>query len=103
MRLSDICEINPKADLVKDNTLVSFVAMPDVSENGQINTTIARSYGEVKKGFTFFKEGDVLFAKITPCMENGKGALAVGLINGLGCGSTEFHVLRPKIDVVVNK
>ena len=103
MRLTDICEINPKADSVSDNTHVSFVAMPDVSENGKISTTIARPYGEVKKGFTFFKEGDVLFAKITPCMENGKGALAVGLKNGLGCGSTEFHVLRPKTDVLIGK
>ena len=53
MRLSDICEINPKADSVSDNTNVSFIAMPDVSEDGKINTTIVRPYGEVKKGFTF--------------------------------------------------
>lgn len=52
-------------------------------------------YGEVKKGYTVFQDGDILFAKITPCMENGKGALAPNLINGIGFGSTEFHVLRP--------
>ena len=99
----DICEINPKAVTLEDNTLVSFVAMPDVSENGKIKVDTFRPYGEVKKGFTCFKEGDVLFAKITPCMENGKGALAIGLKNGFGCGSTEFHVLRPKENMVIGK
>jgi len=54
-----------------------------------------RPLGEVRKGFTHFREGDVLFAKITPCMENGKGAVATGLRNGLGCGTTELHVIRP--------
>ncbi len=77
--------------------------MPDVSDSGKIKTTTARPFGEVKKGFTSFREGDVLFAKITPCMENGKGALAIGLINGFGCGSTEFHVLRPKLNAVDGK
>lgn len=54
-----------------------------------------RRYSEVCKGFTYFAENDVLFAKITPCMENGKGGVAKGLKNGAGFGSTEFHVLRP--------
>ena len=103
MRLSDICEINPKADPINDHTMVSFVSMPDVSDSGKIKTTTARPFGEVKKGFTSFREGDVLFAKITPCMENGKGALAVGLRNGIGCGSTEFHVLRPNTEVIQGK
>ena len=103
MRLIDVCDINPKAQTIGDNTEVSFVAMPDVSEKGEINTGIIRPYYEVKKGFTCFREGDVLFAKITPCMENGKGALAVGLKNGIGCGSTEFHVLRPNTEVVQGK
>ena len=103
MKLADICEINPRAELLDDNTLVSFVAMPDVSEDGKINVDTHRTYGEVKKGFTNFKEGDVLFAKITPCMENGKGALATGLENGLGFGSTEFHVLRPNATIVLGQ
>ena len=103
MKLADICEINPRAELLDDNTLVSFVAMPDVSEDGKINVDTHRAYGEVKKGFTNFKEGDVLFAKITPCMENGKGALATGLENGLGFGSTEFHVLRPNAAIVLGE
>ena len=54
-----------------------------------------RRLAEVSNGFTAFEEGDVLFAKITPCMQNGKAALAQNLTNGLGRGSTEFYVLRP--------
>ena len=94
--LGECCELNPRRP--KDiNTDVdySFVAMPSVSENGQIDTSIERPYAEVCKGFTYFAEEDVLFAKITPCMENGKGGVAKGLKNGVGFGSTEFHVLRP--------
>jgi len=103
MRLADVCEINPKAQPIVDSMKVSFVAMPDVSEDGHINTEVIRPYYEVKKGFTCFQEGDVLFAKITPCMENGKGALAIGLKNGVGCGSTEFHVLRADPDILYGK
>ena len=103
MRLLDVCEINPKVQAIDDSTEVSFVAMPDISEDGKINTGNIFPYSEVKKGFTCFREGDVLFAKITPCMENGKGALAVGLRNGIGCGSTEFHVLRPNTEVIQGK
>ncbi|OES45367.1 restriction endonuclease subunit S [Domibacillus iocasae] len=100
--LGQCCELNPKRPRdIDDNTLVSFVAMPSVSANGQIDTTIVKSYGEVKKGYTYFAENDVLFAKITPCMENGKGAIAKGLSSGIGTGSTEFHVLRP-LDGVSN-
>ena len=78
---------------------ISFVPMQSVSEQGDIDTTAVRTYEEVQKGFTYFSEGDVLFAKITPCMENGKGAIARGLKNSVGFGSTEFHVLRPKAEV----
>ncbi len=97
-RLGECCEINPKK--VSDKRLasgmqVSFVPMTAVSENGAIKTAEKKTYDEVKVGFTYFAENDVLFAKITPCMENGKGAVAVGLCNGIGFGSTEFHVLRP--------
>lgn len=94
--LGQCCELNPKRPRdIDDDTLVSFVAMPSISVNGQMDTTIVKSYGEVKKGYTYFAENDVLFAKITPCMENGKGAIAKGLSSGIGAGSTEFHVLRP--------
>lgn len=100
--LSDIAGINPTTDksVLDDDTLVSFVPMPAVeAENGQINVTQLRKFREVKKGYTPFKEGDVLFAKITPCMENGKMAVVPTLHNEVGFGSTEFHVLRPYIGV----
>ena len=69
--------------------------MPSVSENGYLQDVTDEEYGKVKKGFTYFESNDVVFAKITPCMENGKGAIAEGLTNNIGMGSTEFHVLRP--------
>ena len=97
-RFGNCCCINPKKgddNRLKSGILVSFVPMPSVSENGEINTTDIKLYDEVKSGFTYFAEDDVLFAKITPCMENGKGAVATGLYNNIGFGSTEFHVLRP--------
>ena len=62
---------------------------------GQIDLSQTRLFADVRKGYTRFSEGDVLFAKITPSMENGKVAVAKGLTNYSGCGSTEFHVLRP--------
>ena len=94
--LGKCCELNPKRPKnIDDDLLVSFVPMPAVSEDGRIDVSETRPYSEVKKGFTYFAENDVLFAKITPCMENGKGCIAEGLSNGTGAGSTEFHVLRP--------
>ncbi len=96
--LGDCCKLNPKKscdERLKNGLLLSFVPMPAVSEDGKIDGTDIRKYDEVKTGFTYFAENDVLFAKITPCMENGKGAIAQGLRNGIGFGSTEFHVLRP--------
>ena len=96
LTLGECCEINPKRPRNIDDALpVSFVPMSAVSEHGKIDCTEIKPYGAVKKGFTYFAENDVLFAKITPCMENGKGAIAEGLSNGIGAGSTEFHVLRP--------
>lgn len=103
VKLKDICTINPKAPTLSDDMLVSFVPMPKVGENGEFDPTDTREYGTVKKGFTSFRNGDVLFAKITPCMENGKGAIARSLVNGYGFGSTEFHVLRPNSDMVTSE
>jgi len=94
--LGECCELNPrKPKDMNTNIDYSFVAMPSVSEDGRIDSSIERPYSEVCKGFTYFGENDVLFAKITPCMENGKGGVAKKLKNGAGFGSTEFHVLRP--------
>ncbi len=95
-KLSEICHINPKIDSnISDKKEVSFIPMSAVSEEGGIDVSQVREFKEVRKGFTCFRDGDVLFAKITPCMENGKGTIAKNLKNGIGFGSTEFHVLRP--------
>ena len=96
--LSDIAEINPRGPdrLPNDADLVSFVPMAAVEAmSGRLSSRDLREWKTVKKGFTRFQEGDVLIAKITPCMENGKVALASHLHAGVGAGSTEFHVLRP--------
>jgi type I restriction enzyme M protein len=100
VKLEDVCEINPSKKEVRelsDEIEVTFVPMNAVSEaTGKIENPSVRKLKEVRRGYTYFKEGDVLFAKITPCMENGKSAVARNLANNLGFGSTEFHVLRPK-------
>ncbi len=97
--IEDIAEVNPRVDKasIPDDLPVSFVPMPAVGAgDGSIRVEETRPASEVRKGFTAFLEGDVLFAKITPCMENGKMAVVPALVNGFGFGSTEFHVLRPK-------
>ncbi len=95
--LGEVAGVNPRhpRDLDED-LIVTFVPMPAVSESGwKLAATRERPWHEVRTGYTHFAEGDVLFAKITPCMENGKAAVATNLRNGLGCGTTELHVLRP--------
>jgi restriction endonuclease S subunit len=97
--LSDAVVVNPKIDRsqLADDTEVSFVPMASVgAADGSIDASTVRPYAEVKKGYTHFREHDVLFAKVTPCMENGKMAVARKLKNDMGFGSTEFHVLRPR-------
>lgn len=98
--LEEVCAINPKTKQFPDDMEVSFVPMQRVSDTGDVQTDEIRKVSEVKKGFTFFEEGDVLFAKITPCMENGKGGIARNLKNGIGFGSTEFHVMHPDLEKV---
>jgi len=95
--LSELVDLDPKVpkELPMDKE-VSFVTMTDIAELGGIINQEVRQVSEIRKGFTYFAEGDVLFAKITPCMENGKGAIAKELKNKNGFGSTEFFVLRPK-------
>lgn len=97
-KLSDIVIINPSVNLksFNDNDEITFIPMEVVDEifgtivENRI-TTISNT-----KGFTKFEDNDLLWAKITPCMQNGKSAIARNLKNGIGCGSTEFYVLRPK-------
>jgi type I restriction enzyme, S subunit len=94
--ISEVAEVNPRKDVdLSTSDLVSFVPMAAVDEvSGTIVSPVDRPYGEVSKGFTHFRDDDVIFAKITPSMENGKSAVARGLTNGTGMGSTEFHVFR---------
>jgi type I restriction enzyme, S subunit len=95
--ITEIADLNPPLPRhVRDDEIVSLVRMADIKEGGGLISTINVPFDSVKLGLTRFAEGDVLFAKITPCMENGKGALATSLSSGIGCGSTEFHVLRAK-------
>ena len=99
VRLGEVCEINPsKKEItsISNDLEVSFIPMDAVDEGkGEIVNSEIRKIKEVRKGYTYFKEEDVIFAKITPCMENGKCAIAKNLVNKLGFGSTEFHVIRP--------
>jgi type I restriction enzyme S subunit len=99
VQLKEVCELNPRRinySNRSDDAPTTFVQMSAVNDvKGIIERPEIKTYSEVKKGYTFFTEGDVLFAKITPCMQNGKHAIAHNLIDGIGFGSTEFHVLRP--------
>ncbi|MHB1403829.1 MAG: restriction endonuclease subunit S [Thiobacillus sp.] len=99
MTIQEIADVNPRLNKtgIPEELKVSFVPMPAVGAgDGAIDIEQTRTFSDVKKGYTAFQEGDVLFAKITPCMENGKMAVVPKVINGYGFGSTEFHVLRPK-------
>ncbi|KAA6343142.1 hypothetical protein EZS27_009147 [termite gut metagenome] len=95
---SDLVDVNPR--IIKNSNkelLASFISMSDVSNEGYILSKEDKPIKELEgNGFTPFEENDILFAKITPCMENGKGVITKDLTNGLGFGSTEFHVLRAK-------
>jgi len=97
--LSEVCEVNPSRKgrmNYPDDMQVSFVPMSAVDKaTGSIAWPEVRSFSEVKRGYKWFLEGDVIFARITPCMQNGKSAIAKGLVNDVGFGSTEFHVIKP--------
>lgn len=101
-KLSDVADINPRKNVGKLEATdeVSFIPMESVDDlTGQILSKQTRDLGTVARGYTAFQNGDVIFAKITPCMENGKCAVADGLENGVGFGSTEFYVVRPKENI----
>ena len=95
---SEVAYVNPPTPFTELSPFssISFVPMQDVDEEGNWVNRQTKPLINCGSGYTPFTEGDVLFAKITPCMENGKGCHAINLMNGFAMGSTEFHVLRPK-------
>ena len=95
-RLRFTLSLNPvKSELnIPEDTLVSFVPMEAVNFDKDLTLSEERNLDEVYKGYTYFKNGDVILAKITPCFENGKSAIAQNLTNGIAFGTTELHVLR---------
>ena len=103
VRLENAVIINPRNDL-PDNLEVSFVEMKAISDgyNNHFSAT-TRSWKEVKSGFTHFQNGDVGFAKITPCFQNRKSVVFSSLQNGYGAGTTELHILRPIQGTILSK
>lgn len=97
-KLSEVAFINPTTsfDKFEKSSLISFIPMESVDEiDGIVKSYFTKQVME-SKGFTRFKENDLIWAKITPCMQNGKSAVVKNLLQGVGCGSTEFFIIRPK-------
>ncbi|MCD4512788.1 N-6 DNA methylase [Brucella pseudogrignonensis] len=96
--LSEVAQVNPKKGELKyadPSTTVSFVPMSVLNENNiRFDAVEVKTLGEVVGSYTYFRDGDVLIAKVTPCFENGKAGIALGLENGIGFGSSEFYVIR---------
>lgn len=98
-RLRFVAELNPsKSEIcsLDRDIAVSFLPMEAIGEDGSLSLDKEKPIGELDSGYTYFRDGDVTIAKITPCYENGKGALMRGLLNGIGFGTTELIVARPK-------
>ena len=101
-RLEDVCELNPATETGHIGAMdeVAFIPMAAVAElSNKVDASQRRKLKDVAKGFTRFAAGDVLFAKITPCMENGKIAEVPSVPGNVAYGSTEFHILRPRLDI----
>ena len=99
VRLKHLARINPTKSELSDldpKTDVSFVPLEDFGTDGEIKDTEARPLEEVYDGYTYFQEGDIAIAKITPSFENRKGAICRGLKNDIGFGTTELHIIRPR-------
>jgi len=97
--IAEVGFIGPRVD-AEDDVLASFVPMPLIAADvGVAHRHEQRKWGEIKKGYTHFAEGDVGLAKITPCFENGKSAVFRNLTGGFGSGTTELHVVRPVLVV----
>lgn len=99
MPLGEVCAVNPRKSEISDldgSTVVLFVPMADLGEHEMsFEPRDAKRLDEVTASYTYFRDGDVLLAKVTPCFENGKAGIARELRNGIGFGSSEFYVLRP--------
>ena len=98
-RLKYVADLNPasRQDLLEaPDTEVSFLPMEAIGEGGSLNLDETRPVSDVRNGYSYFENGDVAFAKVTPCFENGKGALMSGLEAGAGFGTTELTVLRAR-------
>ncbi len=103
VRIEDVAEVNPRRPKlhVEAHTPLTFIPMAGIGENcAGITSRAQREYREISSGYTYFEEKDVLFAKITPCLQNGKHAIATGLSTGFGFGTTEFHVVRAGPSIV---
>ncbi len=97
--LGSVVEINQRLGGIEPDgeSLASFIPMKCVeARTGRFEPLGDRRVSELRKAYTSFRDGDVLFAKVTPCMENGKAAVVEGLTNGIGYGSTEFFVFKPR-------
>ncbi len=103
-RIDELVTIKPSKDEVREfpgDTLVSFVPMADINTfDATFSPNEDRKLADVLSGFTYFKDNDILLAKITPCFENGKAAIARNLTNGIGFGSTEYIVIRANASLV---
>lgn len=100
-RIRNVAKLSPgySGEPPRSDELCTVVPMELLFDNGSLDTSTQLLFEDVQGGLTMFEEGDVLFAKITPCMENGKGCLVEKLPTRYGFGSTEFHVLRPSWQV----
>ena len=102
-RIDQVCDVNPPKDISRFKGMeVSFIPMDAVSTTGEVDVSLTIS-GDGVKNYSVFQNRDVLFAKITPCMENGKGGIVDDLKNGFGAGSTEFIVIRPDEKKVISE
>ena len=103
-RLRYATELNPSKSEISHldrQMLVSFLPMESIGDDGTLDLEKEKPIGEVDSGYTYFRNGDVTVAKITPCFENGKGAVMHGLMNGIGFGTTELIVARPNPEIVI--
>lgn len=100
-RLRYLCTLSPFTDnQFNDMDSVSFYPMESIGNNGSVNHSELRDYKDVKNGYTTFKNGDVVLAKVTPCFENYKGALMSEIASEVGFGTTEIFVLRPNTHII---